>query len=168
MTVKNRQQSVEILQAAVMGELTAVHQYLYFHFHLEDMGYKPLADIFHRIAIDEMRHVERLAEHILYLGGEVKMEVMKPVEYISGDVKKMLAYSDALESETITQYNDAIRICSAEGDNVTKRIFEDLLAQEEGHEDIFGTEGDNLAKFGDTFLALNAIATTKENAEGGE
>jgi bacterioferritin len=166
MPTKNRQKSVDVLNAAVAGELTALHQYIYFHFHLEDMGYKPLADMFHRIAIEEMKHVERFAEHILYLKGEVVMKLQKPVEYIASDVAKMLAYSDGLETDTIAQYNEAVRICAEEGDNVTKRIFEEILAQEENHEDIFGTEEDNLKKFGNTLLALNAIESTKENAEG--
>ncbi len=161
-----RQKSIDLLNAAVAGELTALHQYMYFHFHLEDMGYKPLADMFHKIAIDEMKHVELFAERILYLGGDVVMKLQKPVEYIKDDVAKMLEYSDGLETNTIAEYNEAAKVCAQEGDNVTKRIFEDVLAQEENHEDIFGTEGDNLGRFGNTLLALNAIETTKENAEG--
>ena len=163
--MKNRQKSIDVLNAAVAGELTALHQYMYFHFHLEDMGYKPLADVFHKIAIDEMRHVERLAEHILYLGGDVVMKLQKPVEYIAADVAKMLTYADSLENETIEMYNNAVRVCAEAGDNVTKRIFEELLTQEEKHEDIFGTESDNLGKFGNVLLALNAIESTKEEAE---
>lgn len=165
MIADNRKKSVEVLNRAVAEELTALHQYMYFHFHLEDMGYKPLADMFHRISIQEMIHVERFAEHILYLGGDVKIALGKPVEYIKDDVAKMLAYSDSLEQMTITHYNEYINICSEEGDHVTKRLFEEILEQEERHEDIFSTESDNLGKFGDTLLALNAIETTKESAE---
>ena len=165
MVEKNRQKSVDVLNRAVAMELTAVHQYMYFHFHLEDMGYKPLANLFHKISIDEMRHVETLAEHILYLKGDVVMSFAKPVEYINGDVAKMLAYADALEKDTIEKYNEFIAECAAEKDNVTKTIFETILKMEEDHEDIFDTEFDNLDKFGDTLLALNAIEYTKENAQ---
>ena len=35
----NREKSIELLNAAVGDELAAVHQYLYFHFHLDDQGY---------------------------------------------------------------------------------------------------------------------------------
>lgn len=164
MVAKNRQKSVEVLNRAVAAELTALHQYMYFHFHCEDMGLKPLADLFHKISIDEMKHVERFAEHILYLKGDVIMSFEKPVEYINGDVAKMLAYADVLETKTIADYNEFITICANEGDHVTKSIFEEILKQEERHEDIFNTEGDNLEKFGDTLLALNAIEFTKENA----
>ncbi|MDL2319535.1 bacterioferritin [Alistipes sp. OttesenSCG-928-B03] len=165
MVAENRKKSVDVLNRAVAEELTAVHQYMYFHFHCEDMGLKPLADLFHKISIDEMRHVETLAERIIYLKGDVTMSFAKPVEYINGDVAKMLAYADELEKNTIANYNEFIGICAAEGDHNTKRIFESILAQEEDHEDIFDTEGDNLHKYGDMLLALNAIEFTKGNGQ---
>jgi bacterioferritin len=168
MTAKNRQKSIEVLNAAVAGELTALLQYMYFHFHLEDLGYKPLAEMFRKIAIQEMIHVEQFAERILYLGGEVIMKPDKITALIPHDVKKMLEYADSLETDTMAQYNEAVRICAEQGDSVTKRLFEEIVTMEEGHEDIFSTEGDNLDKMGDTLLALNAIEYTKENAGGGE
>ena len=53
--------SVELMNSAVADELTAVHQYMYFHFHCDDQGYDLLAGLFRRTAIEEMLHVERLA-----------------------------------------------------------------------------------------------------------
>lgn len=162
---ENRKKSVEILNRAVAEELTAVHQYMYFHFHCENMGYVPLSKLFHKFSIDEMRHVEIFAERIIYLGGDVILTFAKPIEYINTDVAKMLSYSDMLEKTTIDHYNEFIAICTAEKDNVTKTIFEEILRREEEHEDIFNTEGDNLEKFGYTLLALNAIEYTKEKGE---
>ena len=161
----DRKKSIEVLNRAVSEELTAVMQYMYFHFHLENMGYKPLADLFHKIAIDEMRHAEDFAERILYLNGDVTMSLAKPVEYIHDDVAKILAYADVLEKTTVEHYNEYITVCEAEKDSGSKSLFEEILRREEEHEDIFGTEGDNLEKLGDTLLALNAIEYTKEQAE---
>ncbi len=76
-----KEKSIELLNKAVADELTAVHQYMYFHFHCSDMGYLLLANLFKRIAIEEMLHTERLAERILFLKGEVEM-------IHSGEVKK--------------------------------------------------------------------------------
>ncbi len=68
-----RKKSIELLNKAVGEELTAVHQYMYFHFHCDDQGgYDLLANLFKRTAIEEMKHVEDLAERILFLKGEVK------------------------------------------------------------------------------------------------
>jgi bacterioferritin len=61
--------SIELLNKAIAEEETALHQYMYFHFVLNNMGYDVLANLFKRIAIEEMRHVEVFAERILFLGG---------------------------------------------------------------------------------------------------
>ena len=81
-----REKSIELLNKAVADEMTAVNQYMYFHFRLDDMGYDLLSSLFKRTAITEMMHVERLAERILFLKGEVEMKCSGPVEKIH-DVK---------------------------------------------------------------------------------
>jgi bacterioferritin len=48
-----------------------VHQYMYFHFHCDDQGYDLLAALFKKTAIEEMMHVERYAERILFVKGDV-------------------------------------------------------------------------------------------------
>ena len=67
------EKSIVLLNKAVADELSAVHQYMYFHFHLDDQGYDLLSSMFKRIAIQEMGHVEVLAERILFLKGEVEI-----------------------------------------------------------------------------------------------
>ena len=57
--MKIREKSIELLNRAVADELTAVHQYMYFHFRCDDMGYDLLSGLFKRTAIQEMMHVEQ-------------------------------------------------------------------------------------------------------------
>ena len=47
----DKQISIDLLNKAVADELQAVHQYMYFHFHLADQGFAPLAALFKRIAV---------------------------------------------------------------------------------------------------------------------
>lgn len=161
------EKSCELLNKAVAEELTAVHQYMYFHFRLEDAGYKPLADYFHRISIVEMRHVEMLAERIMFLKGDPIMRMSKAIKQIH-DVNEMLKYATQLEAETVADYNAFAQEASKLGDSATKKMFEDLVVIEEAHQDMFDTEHDNLSDFGKTFLALQAIEHSKEIAEKGE
>ena len=56
--------SISLLNQAVADELQAVHQYMYWHFHLDDQGFGPLAVLLKRTAIVEMGHIEKLAEQI--------------------------------------------------------------------------------------------------------
>ena len=57
----DKQRSIDLLNRAIADELAAVHQYMYFHFHLDDQGFGPLSLLFRQTAIEEMGHVERLA-----------------------------------------------------------------------------------------------------------
>jgi len=79
----NTKKSIDLLNKGVADELQAVHQYMYWHFHLDDQGFAPLSSMFRRIAIQEMVHVERLAERILFLKGDVLMVPAGPVEKIT-------------------------------------------------------------------------------------
>jgi len=41
-----RAKSIDLLNQGVADELQAIHQYMYFHFHMDDQGFKPLAQLF--------------------------------------------------------------------------------------------------------------------------
>ena len=128
------EKSVELLNKAIADELFAVHQYMYFHFLCDDQGYDLLAGLFKRTAIDEMMHVEKLAERILFLKGEVEMKVGGEVEKIK-DVAKMLEKAANMEQESARDYNLWANQSSANADSATKQIFEGLVADEERHYD---------------------------------
>jgi len=155
-----RQKSIELLNRAVADELTAVHQYMYFHFHCDDQGYDLLANLFKRTAIEEMLHIERLAERILFLKGEVEMVNSHEVEKIH-EVKGMLALAAKLETQSVEDYNRWANECAQNADSVSKKLFEDLVADEERHFDQFDVETDNLKKFGDHYLVLQSIERSK-------
>lgn len=160
------EKSVELLNKAVADELTAVHQYMYFHFHCDDQGYDLLAGLFKRTAIEEMIHVERLAERILFLKGEVEMLVGEPVKKIQ-DVQAMLECASRMEQESALAYNRWANECSVNADSVSKKLFEDLVADEERHYDNYDTELENLKKFGEKYLALQSIERSKSQSSGG-
>ena len=159
------EKSIELLNKAVADELQAVHQYMYFHFHCDDKGYDLLAGLFKKTAVQEMMHVETLAERILFLKGDVKMEVAGPVLAIR-DVKEMLKTAADMEEQSARDYNQWALEASQNADSATKQIFEQLVADEEGHYDIFDTELDNMAKYGDNYLALQSIERSKAVSTG--
>lgn len=161
----NRDKSIELLNRAVAEELLSTEQYLYFHFHCADMGFMPLADIFMRISIVEMKHIDKLAERILFLKGDVNLAPSGVVERIR-DVEGMLKHSCGLEESSIADYNKWANEAGALADNATKTLFETLISAEEEHLDIFDTELDNMRKFGDGYLSLQALSHSKEAAKG--
>lgn len=155
-----KEKSIELLNKAIGDELSAVHQYMYFHFHCDDQGYDLLAGLYRRTAIEEMQHVEMLAERILFLGGEVEMILSDKVEKIH-DVTEMLNKSRGMEESSAQDYNQWANECAQNADSVSKKLFEDLVVDEERHFDQYDTEMDNLKKFGDNYLALQSIERSK-------
>ncbi|MBN2010012.1 bacterioferritin [candidate division KSB1 bacterium] len=154
------EKSVVLLNKSIGDELAAVHQYMYFHFHCDDQGYDLLANLFKRSAIDEMMHVEQLAERILFLKGEVELIASAAVNKVH-DVKSMLEMACKMEEQAVMDYNKFANECAANADSVTKKLFEALVADEEGHFDQFDTELDNIKKFGENYLALQSIERSK-------
>jgi bacterioferritin len=161
------EKSIVLLNKAVADELTAIHQYMYFHFHCDDQGYDLLAGLYKRTAIEEMLHVERLAERILFLKGEVEMVVGGPVEKVH-DVKKMLELSRKMEESSAKDYNVWANECAQNADSVSKKLFEDLVMDEERHYDQYDIEVDNMDKFGENYLALQSIERSKSLSTGTE
>ena len=128
------EKSIELLNNAVGDELSAVHQYMFFHFHCNDQGYDLLAGLFKKTAIEEMDHIERCAERILFLGGEVEMTASLEVQKIH-DVREMLALAKQMEVDSAKDYNVWANECSANNDAASKQVFEGLIDDEERHAD---------------------------------
>jgi len=160
-----KEKSIELLNKAIADELSAVHQYMYFHFHCDDQGYDLLAGLFKKTAIEEMMHIEQLAERILFLKGEVEMDNSKKVKKVH-DVKEMLDMAVAMEEVSARDYNLWANECSANADSVSKKLFETLVGDEERHGDQYDVEMENLKKFGDNYLALQSIERSKNIASG--
>jgi len=159
------EKSVILLNKAAADELAAVHQYMYFHFQCDDQGYDLLAGLFKTTAIEEMLHIERLAERILFLKGDVDLVAAHGVEHLA-DVRKMLERAAEMETQSAADYNTWANECGANADSASKKLFEDLVADEERHFDQYDTELDNMAKFGDRYLALQSIERSKTRSAG--
>jgi bacterioferritin len=157
--------SIELLNKAAADELAAVHQYMYFHFHCDDQGLDLLANLFKRTAIEEMMHVERLAERILFLKGDVEMKAAVATRKIT-KVKDMLELACKMETESAADYNKWANECAANADSVSKKLFEELVMDEERHFDQYDTELGHLAEYGDSYLALQSIERSKRSAAG--
>ncbi|PLX69249.1 MAG: bacterioferritin [Denitrovibrio sp.] len=154
------EKSIKVLNQAIADEMTAIHQYMYFHFHCDDQGYDLLAKMFRRTAMDEMLHTERLAERILFLKGEVELKAHSDVVK-EHDVRKMLEMAQKMEDDAVEKYNKFANECSAANDSVSKTLFENLVVEEEGHFDGFDDELDNMDRFGENYLTLQAIERAK-------
>ena len=153
----DKNKSIDLLNKGVADELQAVHQYMYWHFHLDDQGFGPLSAMFRRVAIEEMGHVEQLAERILFLKGDVNMVSAGPVERVT-EPEAILKRAAEMEHEAVGIYNRFAIESSQNADAVSKQMFEALVGDEERHFDEFDKQLDNIKRFGPSYLALQSFS----------
>lgn len=146
------QKVIDLLNKARSRELSAITQYMAHHYELEDQDFGKLATKLKEIAIQEMKHAEKLAERILFLKGE-------PTSKPDGVAKKgqkipdMLTTDIGLEAQAVKMYNEASVICAAEKDQISKELFEELLKDEEQHLNTFENIKAHIDKLGAAYLA---------------
>jgi len=149
------QKVIDLLNAARAGELTAINQYIGQHYELEEAMYNKLGDRMKEIAIAEMKHAEKFAERILFLGG---VPTSKPdAQTIRKQaIPEMIQTNISLETGAIDMYNDFARQCAEQGDHVSELIFQQIAGEEETHLDEFQNTADHLRNLGASYLATLA------------
>ena len=138
---------------------------MYFHFHCEDQDYELLAGLFIKTAVEEMEHIELCAERILFLGGEVEMVAAEEVQKIQ-DVQEMLKLARKMEEDSVKDYNIWANECSTNADSASRKVFEGLVVDEERHFDQYDNEMKNIEKFGERYLVLQSIESSKSRSAG--
>ncbi|MDP2690065.1 MAG: ferritin-like domain-containing protein [Deltaproteobacteria bacterium] len=134
---ESRKKIIEALNLDRTFELAAIIQYLGHHYEAAGPESFPVVDVFKSTSIDEMRHAEKLAERIVYLGG---VPVQKPAAVKRGGAVKAMVGDDLeAENEAIERYRKHIKLCDELGDTTTRLMLEGILSQEEGHADNWET-----------------------------
>src|SRR3990172_4075468 len=134
---KKRSKLIDALNIAVSDELAAIIQYQWHHVMAKGIASPAILELFERHSMDEMRHAYAFAERIDLLGGDLTVEV-HPIA-VGGDLRKMI--QDDLDGEyrAIEMYRGYVKLAEQEGDPVTRRLFEEALANEEGHANAWET-----------------------------
>ena len=103
-----------------------------------------------------MHHADRIVERIIFLEGHPNLQKVGPLR-IGQNVKEVLEADLAGEYDARTSYKKSREICNELGDYVTMKLFEELLADEEGHIDFLETQLELLDKIGvEKYGQLNA------------
>jgi len=127
----------DLLNKAIARELQVSIQYMWQH--LQVMGVKAVSvqDKFKSTAITEMKHAEKIAERLWYLGG---VPTTKPaVIDVGKSLKDFLELDTKAEVEAIEMYQGIIELATKEKDITTAFMFKEILEDEEEHHDLFTT-----------------------------
>jgi bacterioferritin len=137
MAKKGNKEIIDALNIDRAYELAAIIQYLGHHYEVVGMESPSIKDIFKETSIEEMKHAEELAERIVYLGG---IPTQKPTTIKRGGTSRKMIKDDLeIELGAVKRYKGHIKLCDKHGDVTTRRMLEEILADEEDHADTFGT-----------------------------
>ena len=145
--MKGKKPVIDILNEALKLELVAVNQYWLHYRLLDDWGFTKLAKKERAESIEEMHHADKLVMRIIFLEGHPNLQHIAPL-MIGQNLKEVLECD--LKGEYIARdlYMKGRELCRKEEDYVSMALFEELLADEEGHIDFLETQLDLLASIG--------------------
>jgi len=124
-----------MLNAAIAREIQVSVQYMWQHVQWMGVDHFAVSDKFKEIAVEEMKHAEKIAERLWYLGG---VPTTKPAPINVGkSLWEMVDNDIKAEVEAMEMYKKIEALADAEKDPTTRFIFESILEDEEDHHDFF-------------------------------
>ena len=136
----DREQVIRILNEALATELVCVLRYKSHYFRADGINASVAADEFLEHAQQEQDHADWLAERIVQLGGKPNfspegLASRSHSEFVEGDsLREMIQEDLVAERIAIDSYREIIQYLG-DKDPTSRRIMEDILAQEEEHAD---------------------------------
>jgi bacterioferritin len=131
---------IEVLNTSLATELVCVLRYKAHYFGAKGLNAEPVAAEFLEHAGEEQVHADRIAERINQLGGTPDMDpktlmARAQTEYNTPDDLIEMIKEDLIAERIVIQaYTEAIAWLGHK-DPTTRRIFEEILAEEEEHAD---------------------------------
>jgi bacterioferritin len=132
--MKGHPDVIKILNDVLCAELTAINQYFIHARMLENQRYTKLAKHAYDESMGEMKHAQNVIDRILYLDGVPNMQKYMKIN-VGQDVTEQHQFDLAVEKDAVERLNPGIELCRNHGDNGTRLLLEQILADEEGHID---------------------------------
>jgi bacterioferritin len=105
------------------------------HIQWKGVEHYTVSEGFKKIAVDEMKHAEKIAERLWYLGAKPTIQP-DPIR-VGETLEEMLKNDTKAEVDAIALYKQIMQVAEEEGDVATKEIFEEIEEDEEEHHDFF-------------------------------
>jgi bacterioferritin len=130
--------AIEMLNVALATELTCVLRYRYHYVAAQGIDSEAVKSEFLQHTKEEQEHADRIAERINQLGGKPNLDpstitARSATEYVEGkNLLDMIKEDLVAERIAVEHYRELVRYFG-DKDPTTRRMLEDILAQEEEH-----------------------------------
>jgi bacterioferritin len=147
-SMKGDKKVLDYLNRGLRSELTAINQYWLHYRLLANWGLHAMAKKWRAESVEEMQHADKFVDRILFLEGHPNMQVLDPL-MIGQNVKEILEADLKAEIGARALYQEAADYCASVRDFPSKDLFEELMADEEGHIDFLETQIELYGKLGE-------------------
>jgi bacterioferritin len=138
---------IDLLNRILTVDLTAINQYFVHAKMCDNWGYERLHHQVRQRSFDEMRDVEALVKHILYLESVPNMQRLGTVT-IGETVPEQFAADLASEKEMLTFLTEGVTHCTRVEDYTTRHLLEDMLKDVDEHIDWIETQQELIKQVG--------------------
>ena len=145
--MQGNQKVIDVLNAGLTIELTAINQYFVQAKMCKNWGMHRLAAKHYHESIGEMKHAELLIDRILFLEGVPEIARYDVIR-VGTEVKEQFENDLVLEMKGVKAYNDAIALCLATNDAGSRELLEKILVESEEHVDWLETQLDLIQRLG--------------------
>ncbi|HET7663403.1 MAG TPA: ferritin-like domain-containing protein [Rhodanobacteraceae bacterium] len=165
----DREKVIDILNEALATEIVCTLRYKYHYYMASGIHSQSVAAEFLQHANEEQAHADRIAERITQLEGAPNfspdgLSSRAHAEYVEGeDLVDMIKENLVAERIAIETYSDIVRYLGND-DPTTRRLMEEILAQEEEHAEDMSTLLEELGKKGEPARPRPGKAPAKKSA----
>lgn len=138
---------IDRLNIHLAVELTAINLYFLYSELCNSWGFERLGQKFRALSMEEMEDAEKLVRHIIYLEGMPNMYRLNQVR-VGSSVEEQLQVGLELERGAVAALQESIAHCAQVGDFYTRRMFEEMIEEEEGHVDWYETQLETIQRVG--------------------
>jgi bacterioferritin len=138
---------IDLLNRILTVDLTAINQYFVHAKMCDHWGYERLHHQVRQRSFDEMRDVEALIQHLLYLESIPNMQRLGTVT-VGETVPEQFVADLASEKEMLTLLTEGVTHCARVEDYTTRHLLEDMLKDVDEHIDWIETQQELIKQVG--------------------
>ncbi|MBP7648691.1 MAG: bacterioferritin [Phenylobacterium sp.] len=154
---------IQLLNAVLTNELTAVNQYFLHARMYQNWGLAKLGAITYEESIGEMKHADKLIKRILFLDGLPNLQDLHKLR-IGETVPECMTSDLAVEVGGRADQIRGIKLCEESADYVTRQILREILTDTEEHIDFLETQLSLVRQLGEQ----NYLQSAMGELSGGE